>query len=106
MQYNMRLVTARQIRDWAGERADAAPSLLGWLQVTKSVRWQGIQDVRRSFSHADPVKVASGNTVTIFNIAGNRYRLITAIYYNQGVVFTLRFLTHAEYDKGKWKRQL
>ncbi|MCE5277893.1 MAG: type II toxin-antitoxin system HigB family toxin [Planctomycetaceae bacterium] len=37
------------------------------------------------------------------NIAGNKYRLITAIHYNRQLAFTLMVLTHAEYAKGKWK---
>jgi mRNA interferase HigB len=49
--------------------------------------------------------VESGRTVTVFNIT-NDFRLITAIHYNRREVFTLRFLTHAEYDKGAWKNTL
>lgn len=50
--------------------------------------------------------VRSGRSVTIFNIAGNAYRLITAIHYNSGKVFVLRFMTHAEYDRQTWKDDL
>jgi mRNA interferase HigB len=42
----------------------------------------------------------------IFNIGGNKYRLITAIHYNTRKVFVLRFLTHAEYDSRGWKEDL
>jgi mRNA interferase HigB len=42
----------------------------------------------------------------VFNICGNAYRLICAIHYNTGKVFLLRFLTHAEYDKDRWKDEL
>ena len=62
-----------------------------------------MQDVRATFPHADPVTVKSGRTVVVFNIAGNRYRLITAIHYNRGLIFTLMVLTHAEYGKDEWK---
>ena len=44
--------------------------------------------------------------MTVFNICGNKYRLITAIKYRWRTVYMLRFLTHAEYDKEKWKNQL
>jgi len=60
---------------------------------------------RRSFPHADQVTVQSGRTVTVFNIT-NDFRLISAIHYNRQEVFTLRFLTHAEYDKNSWKSAL
>lgn len=42
----------------------------------------------------------------IFNIGGNKYRLITAIHYNTRKVFVLRFLTHVEYDSQGWKEDL
>ena len=42
----------------------------------------------------------------VFNIKGNRYRLIVAIHYDRQLVYVLRFLTHAEYSKDMWKNQL
>ena len=42
----------------------------------------------------------------VFNVGGNKYRLIVAIHYNVGLVFVLRTLTHAEYSKGTWKESL
>jgi mRNA interferase HigB len=42
--------------------------------------------------------------LTIFNIGGNKYRLITSIHYNRQKVYVRHVLTHAEYDEGKWKR--
>jgi mRNA interferase HigB len=58
------------------------------------------------FPAADQVRVASGNPVVVFNVCGNTYRLICAIHYDTGKVFLLRFLTHAEYDKERWKGEL
>jgi mRNA interferase HigB len=52
------------------------------------------------------VRVASGRQVTIFNIRGNKYRLIVAIHYNRQAIFVMRFLTHEEYDRDVWKRTL
>lgn len=59
--------------------------------------------MRRDYPHADAATVASGNVVTIFNVAGNKYRLIVAIRYAYGFIYIRDFLTHAEYDKGRWK---
>ena len=58
------------------------------------------------FPSADAVKVGTGRIATIFNVCGNKYRLITAIHYNTGLIFILRFLTHAEYSKNAWKENL
>lgn len=81
-------------------------SVESWLLVTKHARWQHLADVRRVFPHADAVQVASGNTVTVFNIAGNSFRLITAIHYRSQRLFILRLLTHAEYSKKTWRQEL
>ena len=63
-------------------------------------------DARKTFPHADQVKVKSGRTVTVFNVRGNEFRLITAIHYDRRKVFVLNFLTHAEYSKDTWKNRL
>jgi mRNA interferase HigB len=41
---------------------------------------------------------------TVFNIAGNKYRLIARVNYITQTVFVLYLLTHSEYDKGAWKQ--
>lgn len=76
-----------------------------WHRVTRAAKWQNFVHTRQSFRHADQTTVKSGRTVTVFNIT-NDFRLITAIHYNRQEVFTLRFLTHAGYDKGTWKNTL
>jgi mRNA interferase HigB len=49
--------------------------------------------------------VRSGNTVTVFNIGGNKWRLIAAIHYNTKIVYILSVMTHEEYDVDKWKEK-
>ena len=77
-----------------------------WLVRTRAAAWASLADLRQTFPSADPVRVASGRTVVVFNIARNRYRLIVAIHYNMRKVFVLRFLPHAEYDRDTWKDAL
>jgi len=83
--------------------SDATASLESWLAVTEAATWKSIQDVRQTYPHADAAVVASGATVTIFNIRGNRYRLITSIHYNRQIVFIRDLITHAEYSRDHWK---
>src|ERR1700730_9202270 len=47
-----------------------------WYRMFRQAEWQSLQEVRLVYPHADPATVASGNTVTVFNIGGNKYRLI------------------------------
>jgi mRNA interferase HigB len=88
------------------QHADAAVALSAWLTNAKLATWRNISEVREVYPHADPVEVESGRTVVVFNIRGNRYRLITAIHYNRQVLYTLKFMTHAEYSKDHWKETL
>jgi mRNA interferase HigB len=94
------------VSGWGKKFPDAAESLTAWLRNARSATWESIADVRKNYPHADPVEVQSGKIVTVFNIRGNRYRLVTAIHYNHQVIYTLRFMTHAEYSKDRWKVSL
>ena len=102
----LRIITERALYDWSREHARARTSLVHWVQVTKQSNWLSSQSIRRTFPTADQVSVASGRSVIIFNIAGNRFRLICAVHFKTKCVFALRFMTHADYDKADWMREL
>jgi mRNA interferase HigB len=78
---------------------DARSSLLAWYKVVRENDFGSYVDLKRMFASADHVK-----GFTVFNIAGNKYRLITAMHYNRRKVYIRYILTHAEYDLGKWKQ--
>lgn len=80
------------------EHADLGEPLDAWYRIAKRPRWRNLTDVRRVFPSADPV-----GQLTVFNIKGNRYRLITEINYRTGKIFLRHVLTHAEYSKEGWK---
>jgi mRNA interferase HigB len=102
----MRLISRKRVREFAEQYPDAADALEKWRRVVGEAEWENLQDVRRVYPHADMVTVASGNPVTVFNVGGNKYRLIAAIHYNGQRVYVLRLLTHAEYSKNLWKDTL
>jgi mRNA interferase HigB len=102
----MRVIKPKRIREYAAEFPETRAGLEHWLRNTRAGRWNHLADVRKTFPHADEVKVASGRTVVVFNVKKNDFRLITAIHYNLGKVFVLRLMTHANYDKQAWKRLL
>ena len=103
---SVRIIKPSTVRGFERRHSGAAAALEHWLEVVKAAHWRTLHDVRRSFRSADEVGVRSGRTVVVFNIGGNRYRLIAAIHYNRQKVFVLRFMTHAEYDKERWKAEL
>jgi mRNA interferase HigB len=102
----MRVIKPTKVKALAKEFPDAAEALMYWLEHAEKADWQNLIDVRQVFPHADPVVVKSKRIVTIFNLRGNRYRLVTAINYRYGMLYVLRFMTHAKYDKDKWKAEL
>ena len=102
----MRVIKVPRVHEYGRRRAEARSSLERWLVLTKLAEWESLADVRCTFGHADQVTVESGRVVVVFNIKGNDFRLVTAIHYDRGKVFMLRFLTHAEYTKNDWKDTL
>lgn len=84
----------------------AARHLDAWRKFIKAVAWRNLVDVRRTYPDTDAVKVRSGRQVLIFNIRRNDYRLIVAAHFNRRIVYVLRFMTHTEYDKDRWKETL
>ena len=101
----MHVVKPATLKGYWQKHRDAKRPLQDWLVKAKAAAWTSLADTRRTFPHADEAKVASGATVTVFNIKGNKYRLIVASHYNTQVMFIRDFMTHAEYDKDKWKER-
>ena len=99
----MRIIKRATLAAYWERNPQAGSGLLYWHTLAKAARWTRLADVRATFPHADAVTVKSGRNVVVFNIAGNKYRLITAIHYNRQLVFTLMVLTHDQYSKEKWK---
>lgn len=102
----MRLIKPSTLVQWAKQHSAAAPALFHWFEITRKAQWRTLTDARRDFPHADLVKVESKKPVIVFNISGNKFRLICAIHFNAGRVYLLDFLTHAEYSKDTWKDHL
>ena len=70
-----------------------------WNKVATHATWANLVDVKNVYPHADYVE-----PYTVFNIKGGSYRLIVKIEYRWQVIFVKHLLTHAEYDKGGWKK--
>ena len=90
----MGIIALRRLREFWARHSDAEASLRSWYQVARQAHWQRFTDVRAFYRSADQV-----GKCTVFHIAGNKYRLITAIHFNTGRVYVRRILTHAEYDR-------
>jgi mRNA interferase HigB len=102
----MRIIKTSMLREFWQSHRQAEASLRNWMQLTQAAEWPDFAHVRKTIPGADMVKVASGRSVVVFNIAHNRYRLIAVVHYNTRIVYTLMILTHKEYDRNAWKEQL
>lgn len=95
----VRIISKVAITEFTSTHQDALEPLLHWHGITKRAAWRHLADVRADFPHGDAVAA-----FTVFNISGTKYRLISVIKYRWQIVYIRYILTHAEYEKGKWKR--
>lgn len=102
----MRIVTEPFLQRLSVRYPQAALWLEGFRKVARQAQWKNLAELRGTYPHADLVTARSGRRVIVFNVAGNKYRLITAIHFNRQIIFTLRLLTHAEYSRENWKNEL
>jgi mRNA interferase HigB len=77
--------------------------LLRWVATVENAVWLSLEDVRSVYPNADGVKLKSNVVVTIFNVKGNNYRLLTSIDYDAQITEALEVISHSEYDKSLWK---
>jgi len=100
----MRVISKSRLRDFweQPEHIDAERPLRAWYThvSNKTVSWQAWADVKADFASASIV----GNCV-VFNIGGNKFRLITRVLYPSQKVFILKVMTHDEYDQDLWKEE-
>jgi mRNA interferase HigB len=99
----MHIIGRRKLLEAHREHRGVGVPLDAWYRTAKSASWRNLEDIRRTYSHADGVPVGE-RVFTVFNILGNRYRLITEIFYEDQTILLRHVLTHAEYDKEDWKR--
>lgn len=102
----MHAVKPARIQEFCEQYPGARSGLRSWLRITQTATWKNFAELRRVFPHADQAKVESKRPVMVFNISGNRYRLVCAVHFNTQRVVVLKFLTHAEYSKDTWKDAL
>jgi mRNA interferase HigB len=85
--------------------ATAKGELELWFQVAAKATWKNLLDVQLDYSKAEAVRVRNDN-YTLFNICGNKFRLVVLIAYEKGRIFVKDFLTHRDYSSNNWKKIL
>ena len=94
----MHVISRKALRMFGEKHPDSESSLTRWYKAMTTNIFRGFNELRETFSTADMVE-----DLIVFNISGNKYRLVASIHFNRGKVYVRHVLTHAEYDKGAWK---
>jgi mRNA interferase HigB len=95
----MHVITRRRLNEFAARHPQTQSALAQWYALVRKTPFQSFVELRRMFPSADIV-----GKFTVFNIGGNKVRLIAAIHYNRGKLYIRHVLTHEEYDRGNWKK--
>jgi len=96
----MHVISKSALITFCEKHHDAKKPLATWYQLIEKENFFDFNELREIFASADYV-----DGLTVFNIGGNKYRLITSIHYNRQKVYIRNVLTHSEYDRGDWKRR-
>jgi len=94
----MHVITRKRLNQFADKYPETRSALAQWYKIVKQHNFNSFTDLRTYFPAVDQV-----GKLTVFNIGGNKVRLIAAIHYNRHKLYIRVVLTHAQYDQGKWK---
>ena len=95
----MHVISRKRLKEAASRYPELEIALDAWFRIAKKASWQNLMDVEKPLANADAV-----GEWTMFNVKGNKYRLITEINYRYPRLSIRHVLTHAEYDREKWKQ--
>ena len=95
----MRVITNRRLLEFSALHRDASEPLQAWRKTVESTDFSSFSELRVVFGSVDKV-----GDLHVFNIAGNKYRLITFLHFDRQLCYIKQVLTHTEYDKGAWKK--
>ena len=94
----MHVISKKALRVFWAQHPGAEGPLRAWLKEAEQSEWSNFAEVRGKYAHADQV-----DNYTIFNIGGNKYRLIVVIHFDRGRIYVRHVLTHEDYNRGKWR---
>ena len=94
----MKLISNSALRAFTARHPQADDALQGWRRVIEKNRFGNWAELKAAFNAVDKV-----GELAVFDIGGNKYRLIVYIRFEKQIVYIKAVLTHREYDKGAWK---
>ncbi|MGF1602233.1 MAG: type II toxin-antitoxin system HigB family toxin [Thermosynechococcaceae cyanobacterium] len=94
----MHIITRKRLNEFADKHPTTRGALVRWYKLIKREQFTSFAQLRQEFPSADQV-----GGLTVFNVGGNKVRLIAAIHYNRKKVYVRAILMHEEYNQDKWK---
>lgn len=94
----VRIISRKKLRQAWEKHRDWESPLRAWYKAAKKAKWEHFPGLKQTFGSADSV-----GSCIVFDIGGNKCRLITYINFEKQRVYTLHVLSHGEYDNGGWK---
>lgn len=101
----MEIIGISVLEEFWQQHTTAKKPIIRWINIVREAEWSKWHDIKQTFATADLVHIENKRYV-IFNISGNKYRLVTAVDYMGRLVVIEIALTHRDYDKGRWKNKL
>ncbi len=95
---SMHIISRKALRIFWADHPDSQAPLLRWHRIVKRSTFRSFAELRASFPSADMV-----GDLVVFNIGGNKYRLVASIHFDRNKVYVRHVLNHAEYNRGAWK---
>jgi mRNA interferase HigB len=95
----MHVISRKTLRLFWERYPDSETALARWFKIVQQTEFRNFAELRATFPTADKV-----DDWVVFNIGGNKYRLIASIHFNRSKIYVRHILTHVEYDRGGWKR--
>lgn len=94
----MNIIAKKRFVEFWEKNPQAETGLSAFYRIAKKASWKDFSEVRQTFTSADIYR-----DCVIFDIGGNKFRLVVKIRYRTGKIYIRHIMTHAEYDKGRWK---
>jgi mRNA interferase HigB len=94
----MHVISDKKLREFWKVHPGAEIPLRSWLREAEHADWEKFADIRDRYARADQV-----GKFTVFDIGGNKFRLIVVVHFNRGKIYIRHVMTHEEYKRERWK---
>lgn len=95
----MHVISHKALRTFWEKHPESEQPLRRWFKIVSTTNYESFASLRETFPSADLV-----DDLVVFNLGGNKFRLVASVHFNRRKVYIRHVLTHAEYSSGVWKR--